>query len=625
MPGEQNYLSQMYFKINGAYPPDALKNLVREISVDSSLSLPDMFTISFDDPSMKCIDSHELDIGKTIEISGKPSGEKAAALLLQGEIVAVEPELTQAAGMTVIIRGYDKSHRLHRGKKSRSFIKMTDSDIVKEIARSCGLAVKADSTPVVYEHVIQDNRTDMEFIHERAQRAGFISWVENGTIHFLKSSSSAAPVVLEWGKNLTDFQARLSSAGQVNNSEVHGWDVKQKQPITGNRTSPTDTPRVDGQNHGGQLASQGLGVKDIKEVINSQPVETQSEAEMLAQSRLNEVSQSFFQAEGKCWGNTAIRAGKKVEIKGIGHRFSGQYLVTRAVHRYDISGYATSFEISGYHPNTLREILQPADQPNVYGVVVALVTDVKDPDGMARVKVKYPTISDKMDSHWARLASPMAGPQRGFQFIPELNDEVLIAFEYNDINKPYVIGALWNGKDAPPEKGGSLIGDKGQVQKRVIKTRSGHTITFDDTERSEKISIVDKSGQKIILDSTPNSEKIEINDKSGQKVILDSSAGQEKVEVIDKTGKSRVLLDAVKQSVMIESAMDLTIKATGKIQMDGQMGVSINTTAGNLELKSNAQTTINGTQTSIQGTAMAEMKSGAGGKVVVTGPMVMLN
>lgn len=266
-----------------------------------------------------------------------------------------------------------------------------------------------------------------------------------------------------------------------------------------------------------------------------------------------------------------------------------------------------------------------SEKDNVYGVVVGIVTDVKDPDDLARIKVKYPTINDQLVSHWARLATPMAGPQRGIQFIPEINDEVLVAFEYNDINRPYIIGGLWNGQDKPPETSNKLLSDKGEVQKRVIKSRSGHIITFDDTDKSEQISIIDKSGQKVVLDSAPNKEKIELIDKSGQKVVLDSSSGAEKIEVIDKTGRSKILMDAAKQSVSIESAMDLSIKATGKIQIDGQTGVTINSAGGNLDLKSNLQTNINGTQTSIQGTATAELKSGGGGKVVVVGPQVMLN
>ncbi len=130
-----SYLSQMYFKINGASPSDALKKVAREIIVDTSLDLPDMFSIHFDDPSLTCIDSPDLEIGKSIEISGRALGDSDPTPLMKGEIVAIEPELTQDIGMTIVIRGYDKSHRLHRGKKTKPFVNKTDSDIVTEIAQ----------------------------------------------------------------------------------------------------------------------------------------------------------------------------------------------------------------------------------------------------------------------------------------------------------------------------------------------------------------------------------------------------------------------------------------------------------------------------------------------------------
>jgi uncharacterized protein involved in type VI secretion and phage assembly len=156
-----------------------------------------------------------------------------------------------------------------------------------------------------------------------------------------------------------------------------------------------------------------------------------------------------------------------------------------------------------------------------------------------------------------------------------------VAFEYNDINRPYILGGLWNGKDKPAESGSEVVGSDGKVNKRIIKSRSGHVITLDDTQSGEQISIIDKAGQKF---------------------ILNSSSGGEKIEVIDKTGKSKIVMDAVAQSVSIESAMDLKIKASGKVQIDGQLGVAINASGGNVDIKSSIQTNIQGAATSVQGT-----------------------
>ncbi len=593
MPAAQQLFSQMYFKIDGRDVPEDISNKILEIIVDTSLYLPDMWSILLDDPELTLIDSSLLEIGKSVDISAQAHDESSSTLLTRGEIIAIEPDLSHDSGTTIAIRGYDKSHRLHRGKKTRVFQQVTDSDIVKAIAGECGLDVSIDATSEIYDHVFQDERSDWEFIQDRAHHAGYVVYVENGRLYFRKEpSSQAAATELKWGDNLLSFQARFTSADQVSKSEVHGWDIKNKQAIIGTSDTPQGVPAVADKNNGGNLTRRVFGAS--KELLNNYPVKSQSHADMLAQSILNEKYHNFFQAEGICDGNPAIRAGKMVKLKDIGTRFSGDYRVTRAIHRYDLSGFATQFEISGYHPNTLSDLLAGKNGRHPYGVVVGIVTNVKDPDNLARVKVKYPTITDSLESHWARLATPMAGAGRGIEFIPEVNDEVLVAFEYNDINRPYIIGCLWNGSDKPPETNDNIVGSGGKVQKRIIKSRSGHTITLDDTQAAEQISIIDKSGQKI---------------------LLESGSGKEKIEIIDKTGKSKIVMDPVKQSVSIESAMDMTIKATGKIQIDGKLGISIKTDAGNLEMK--------GTMASLQGTGSAEVKSS--GVLTVQGSLVKIN
>ncbi len=590
----------MTFKIDGQTPSDPMTRNIREVVVDTSIYLPDMFVIHFNDPDFSWIDSTLLEIGKPAEISAQASGESSATLLMKGEIVAIEPELTEGAGATIAVRGYDKSHRLHRGKKSRVFQQSTDSDIVSKIAQENGLDVSVDSTSAVYDHVFQDDQTDMEFVHDRARRVGYLSYVENDKLYFSNAAATSAVATLEWGKNLTNFQARFTSAGQSAESEVRGWDIKQKQVISGAKTSPTGTPTVAGTNHGGNMARDAFSIT-AKEIVNNRPVNTQSEADLLSQSILNDNCQTFFQAEGTCHGNPAVRAGKLVEIKKIGQRFSGNYLVTRAVHRQDVAEYTTHFEISGYRANTISSILSVPGVHHSYGVVVGIVTNVKDPDDLSRVKVKFPTISDELESNWARLATPMAGAERGIQFIPEVNDEVLVAFEYDDINRPYVIGALWNGKDKPPKPSSEVVGSSGKVEKRIIKSRSGHVITIDDTQSAEQISIVDKAGQTILLDCSSGGEKIQITDKANSKIVMDGA----------------------QRSISIESAMDLSIKATGKIEIDGQTGVKVNSAGGNLELTSNMQASLKGMQTSVEGTGTAEVKSS--GPLTVRGAIVNIN
>ncbi len=154
-----------------------------------------------------------------------------------------------------------------------------------------------------------------------------------------------------------------------------------------------------------------------------------------------------------------------------------------------------------------------------YGAVIGIVSNIDDPDGLGRVKLRYPWLEDESESPWARTVSFMAGGERGAVFRPEPDDEVLVIFEHGDMRKPYVLGALWNGSDAmPEERGGDDTNDI-----RLIKSRSGHLIVFDDTDGEEKITITDKSGNVVEPTAdgvTIRSDAIKIGADAGEGMVL---------------------------------------------------------------------------------------------------------
>jgi uncharacterized protein involved in type VI secretion and phage assembly len=155
-----------------------------------------------------------------------------------------------------------------------------------------------------------------------------------------------------------------------------------------------------------------------------------------------------------------------------------------------------------------------------YGVHPALVTDIKDPDNQGRVKIKLPWLPDSAGATcelWARLATFMAGNNRGAWFIPDVDDEVLVAFEAGELRRPYVIGALWNGQDSAPE---SMDGG-GQNNKKVLRSRNGVKVTLDDQSGQEQLIMETPGGQKITLKDGPGS--VQIEDSNGNSVKLESA------------------------------------------------------------------------------------------------------
>jgi len=143
----------------------------------------------------------------------------------------------------------------------------------------------------------------------------------------------------------------------------------------------------------------------------------------------------------------------------------------------------------------------------IRGVHPAIVVDNKDGDGNPgyRVKVKFPWLSEQETTFWARIAIPMAGNGRGTYVLPDIDDQVLVVFEHGDIDRPIVVGALWSRKQEPVE-----VNQSGKNHTKLIKSRCGHRIIFDDKQGAERIVIVDRTNKnKIILDSAARTVQIE--------------------------------------------------------------------------------------------------------------------
>ena len=206
---------------------------------------------------------------------------------------------------------------------------------------------------------------------------------------------------------------------------------------------------------------------------------------------------------------------------------------------------------------SLSELLDgPAQQDRsgrIYGVVVGVVTNNQDPDGFGRVKVKFPWLSDVDESTWARVAAPMAGKQRGVYFLPEVDDEVLVVFEHGDVRTPYVLGALWNGLDAPP-----VTNDDGKNNVRLIQSRSGHVVKLNDEDGKETIEIIDKSKKNsIVIDTAKNT----ITVTTDKDITFSAANGTIKLDAqkVEISSSGETKLKAV-SNMNVEASATMTVK-----------------------------------------------------------------
>jgi phage protein D len=580
--------TQCTVKVNGADLPSDLYNVLIGVEVDDSLYLPAMFAITLFDPNFDIVESTTLPIGASVEISMAGHAGTLTSVI-KGEITAIEPEFLESI-THLVVRGYDRGHRLQRSRNLRTFLKMSDSDVVSSIASAGGFTADCTSAGAARDYLVQDNATDFDFLWELARRNGFVVRVKDRQLLFKKASElfSGSPKTYKRGETLIEFRPRLTIASQVNSVKVRGWDPAAKAEVVGEATTAVSTTAI-GAGTGSSLGQKAVGVASFTSV--NALVRTSTEAKSLAQALLNETDSGDIRAEGVLLGDPTIVAGAKVILAELGTKFSGTYLVSRAIHRFNAEGYRTTIEVTNGTDATLSDLIGggagPSEVPDMNrhpGVAVGLVTNLSDPNNQGRVKVKFPWMPLQTsggappESDWVRMATPMAGASRGFLFLPEIDDEVLVAFEQGDPNRPFILGQLWNGKDAPPLQN-SVAAQSGKVVQRIIKTRAGHTILLDDSDSTPGIQIIDKT--------TKNSVK------------FDSAAN-----VISVTSDDKMTI----------TAKNVSADATTEIKMKGQTvnieGTTLTIKGTTVTVEATGTLTLKGPVVKVEASGLAEIKGG---------------
>lgn len=289
-----------------------------------------------------------------------------------------------------------------------------------------------------------------------------------------------------------------------------------------------------------------------------------------------------------------------------------------------------------------------AQGSKVYGVVVGIVTNNKDPDGLGRVKVKFPWLGDSVESWWARVCVPMAGPKRGFSLIPEVDDEVLCAFEHGDVRFPYVVGSLFNGKDRLPEplpnldieatykEGGGAYGGPdggGKIQQRYIKTRRGHIVYIDDSDDEPQITMVSSDGnlrfkmlekdKQILIENANSDGEIKIHCPDGKVTIeckeLDTHSTKDTTMKADQN-----FSQTADQGDFTQEASQKNFSTKSGMSSKHEAGTDMSVKAGTgATLQGGTTCDVKAPQVTCKGDGTAEFSSG--GMTTVKGGVVQVN
>lgn len=334
--------------INGAELPTDLDADVLAVTVCQHTEGGDRFEIvvnalDSEDRQLKWIDSDHTQAGNQVTIELGFTGQLERVLV--GEITAVRVSYSSEQAAQLHIQGFDRLHRLRRGRRTRAFHEMKDSQVAEQIAADLGLEPQVTDSSVVHPYLLQNSMPDIDFLLQRARRIRYEVVVTDRTLAFRPAANHLAKTAtLEYMRDLKWLNVRLSTARQVSEVAVRGWSQASKEAILGRARVGAETTLMNGGESGPQLAESAFGAS--ADAMVDMPIETQAEADQIAEAMYNEMALELITGEGEAVGAPALRAGATVELSGLGGRFSGLYYIVRAEHRFgpDV-GYVTRFNV----------------------------------------------------------------------------------------------------------------------------------------------------------------------------------------------------------------------------------------------------------------------------------------
>lgn len=589
-------------KVDGSPLTPEQNDLILECEVETVVNRPDMCTITFamelDGRGQEVKNLPKLLPGAALEVAVKHGGTTVE--LFVGEITGTTYE--HFGGRTTLgVTAYDRRHRLYRGEQSRTFTRMTYGDVLKKLFQEAGMTATLDGLPnILHEFLQQRQCSNGDYLDAILAEVGAVTLSDGAakakvtTLSRLGASDSSPVETIEFSVEVTRYNFRSTSDAAHDKVIVRGWDPVQKRAIVANPPGA-----------GSSAVPAAKGCPEYRKPVHStHNALSVDEAKAIATGISTRQKASAVQLEAVGVGNPRLKAGKLIEVKNVVKDFEGKYRLTSVRHSLSGDGFTTEFSCRGFGDHTMPGVLQqavlgheagPRPSQGPEGVWPAIVTNVKDPEKLGRVKVQIPWLSDVEELDWLRVVTVGAGANRGFFVLPEVNDEVLVAFEGGDLRRGYVLGGLYNGKDRPP--GADHVAASGKVDKRIIQTRSGHMLTLNDSDAAPGIELVTKSGKlKVTLDDKGTVFKLE----SGKDVIIDA-----------------------KGNVTIKSVGNVEIAATGDLKLSGKNvnveaktdlvlkgGMNVKVEAGvNAEVKANVNAKVSGSAgTEVSSPAITQVK-----------------
>ncbi|MFE1437293.1 phage baseplate assembly protein V [Streptomyces sp. NPDC058739] len=496
--------------------------------------------------------------------------------VFSGVLTAVTARFGAASGPVLEIACRTRSALLAAVPRARVYEESTDGDVAADIAAAYGLT--ADAADGIHQPVVAfSGGTDWDWLAGRAAELGYVAYVEGDRLVFRPAAEpSDDDLVLEYGSTLRELRLTREVSGRADPVSVAGFDSATLETVVADAGSDRAEPGAQGRATPAEdLRKAGWPLREAH--LGTSAGISSEEADRRAVAAASGEVLRHFHGSGTTVGLPRLRADSWLRFTGIGSAFGGRHYVSAVRHRLGRSGYTTEFQLGS--PPALRP---PAPRVTAgtgggHGLLLGIVEDLDDEQKQGRVKVGFPWLAPALEPVWARLSTLSAGADHGTWFVPDIGQEVLVGFIDHDSRFPVVLGALWNGRAAPPER----MDPKTNAVRSVV-TPAGHRLSFDDSSNG-RIALTTAGGHRIELDDGKG--EIVLAEKSGACSLTLTGNG---VSIVANSGDitlsapaGTVNVDAAtlkakaKGASTVESAAGLELKAAGSLSVSGAL-VKIN-------------------------------------------------
>lgn len=567
-----------------------------EARADRGLRTVGSIVLRFTDPGYALAASSAFGVGTPIEIGVVGGGQ-----LAQGAVTGIAVEQHDGLPPELVVTAHDRTRRLAGSPVVRTFAERSFHDVVRTLASDAGLGSRLPGPEAgAQTHLLQVG-TDLEFLNEVADRLSWDWWVDDATLVAVLPGNGPK-LTRSLGTDLQEFSA--SAVEIPSEVQVRGWNPWKKEDVTSKpavvdlTTVMSTAPLLD--RFTGRRPGHAKETRRRVDVVRT--VTNKNEADEVAGSLRDSIARAAVSAQGRGPADPAMTPGTALTVTNAGP-VSGTYYVSRVEHVYRRSGFHTRFVAGDRAPASLVDLLGGREDVGrghsdaggrFYGLMSAIVTDVSDPEKRGRAKVRFPAFTPADNSDWARVATVGAGNGRGLMVLPEVDDEVLVAFEGGDLRRPVILAGLHNSKDKiPPHEVAAGSG----VQHRRFTSRLGHVIELADGK--------DPKNEHVLIALAGGKHRIRLG-KDRMDVELPAD-----VPFSIKVGGATIAVDG-KDRLTVEAA-EISIKAGDKLTLSGNR----------VEIKATATLGASAATLTAKGTAAATVESD--GITTVKGKAVAIN